>query len=115
MLRPDPIPRQTAVGPASQCRSPTVRPRAPLARGGRSVPLPVVPVAGLIDHDRAGKDEHVVLALGDVDAVRVGQGEPPLRDGRHVAVAAAEDVLVVEEVALRLEVVGSGRSEREHQ
>src|SRR5215207_4138813 len=59
----------------------------------------------LVDHHGAGKDEHVVLPLGDLDAVGVAQGEPALRHRRYLPVSTLEDVLVVEEIALRLEIV----------
>ena len=74
------------------------------------MPLPVVPVARLVHDHGARKDEHVVLPLRDLHAVRVGQREPPLRHRGDLASAAGEDVLVIEEVALRLQIVGPGTS-----
>jgi len=60
-----------------------------------------------IDHDRGGQDQHGVLALVDVDRIRVGETEPLLAHARHLAAAAREDVFMVEEVALGFEVVGA--------
>jgi hypothetical protein len=30
-----------------------------------------------LDHDRAGKNQHIILAIGHIDAIRVGDGKPP--------------------------------------
>jgi hypothetical protein len=60
-----------------------------------------------IDHDRRSQDEDVVLAFADVDCVGIRQTEPLLADARHVAAAALENVLVVDEVPLGFEVVGT--------
>ena len=58
----------------------------------------------LVHDDRTGEDQDRILALDDVDAIRVRPAEPPLRHGCHRAAAASELVLVIEEVAVRLEI-----------
>lgn len=50
--------------------------------------------------------EHVVLAVGDVHAIGVGPREPSFAHGGDGAAVALEGVFVVEETALRLQVVG---------
>ena len=59
-----------------------------------------------IDDDRRGQNQHVVLALVDVDPVGVGQAEPPLAHARDLPAAAFEGVFVVEEVTRRLQIIG---------
>ena len=56
----------------------------------------------LVHDDCTGEDQDRILALDDVDAIRVGPAEPPLRHGCYRAAAASELVLVIEEVAVRL-------------
>ena len=64
-------------------------------------------MAGLVHDHGARKDEHVVLPPGHLDAIGIRQREPALRDRRHLATAAREHVLVVEDLALRLQIVGA--------
>src|SRR4051812_35054063 len=64
-------------------------------------------VARHVDDDRRGQDQDVVLPLPDLDAVGVGQREPPLRDLGHDPATPMERVLVVAQVAHRLQVVRS--------
>src|SRR5512132_2055395 len=67
--------------------------------------LPVIRVAGLIDDDGARQNEHRILTLFDLDAVRVCPGEPAFRNGRDRSIAAPERVLVVHEVAFSLQII----------
>ena len=66
-----------------------------------------------VDHDCGGQDQDRVLALVDVDRVRVRETEPLLARPRHLAAAPLEGVLVVEEVALGFEVIGAGHVDGE--
>ena len=54
----------------------------------------------LVDTDRGGQDQDIVLPRRNLDAIGVAHPEPLLRDRGHVADA----VFVVQEVALDLEV-----------
>src|SRR5262249_35594105 len=60
--------------------------------------------AHLVDTDGAGEDERVVLVWADLDAVRVAHPEPARRHLGHLVAVALELVLVIDDVALRLEV-----------
>ncbi len=61
--------------------------------------------ADLVDTDRGRQDQGVVLAGGDLDSVRVADPEPALRDLRDLVAASLDLELVVDDVALGLEVV----------
>jgi hypothetical protein len=60
----------------------------------------LIRVTSQVDHDAGGQDQHVVLGVGDVHAVRIGQGEELLRHPRDRRLVAEELVLHGEEVAL---------------
>src|SRR5687768_8972204 len=89
------------------------RARRPSHERQASVVLLLVRVRHQVDHDGAGEDQHVVLPLVDVDAVRVAQPEPLLAHPRNLPAAALEGVLVVEEVARSFEVVRAGNVDGE--
>ena len=69
--------------------------------------LPVL-VAAEVDDDDRGQDQDGVLAVADVDAVGVGPGEELLGDRRQRTAGAGKDVFLVVEVALGVQVVGTG-------
>ena len=70
-------------------------------------------VTDLVDDDRAGEDEEIVLAVVDLDRVGVAQGDPAPGDRRHHPPSSAEFVAVVQEAPLRLVVVRSRDVDRE--
>ncbi|MFN9954927.1 MAG: hypothetical protein ACK55I_17650, partial [bacterium] len=70
-------------------------------------------MADQIDDHRAGQDQEVVLAIGDVHAVGIGPGEPALAHFGHHAAMTAERVLVIEKIAGSLEIVGPGHIDGE--
>src|SRR6266511_1054004 len=61
-------------------------------------------VLGQVQRQHAGQDQEGVLAGGYVHRVGVAHAEPALGDGRHRLVAAPDGELVVEQVALHLQV-----------
>src|SRR3954469_24531736 len=60
--------------------------------------------AHLVDADGAGEDQRVVLTWRDLDPVGVTDAEPAFRDLGDLVAVAFEAELVVEDVALRLQV-----------
>ena len=73
----------------------------------------VLVVADLVDDHGAGEDQQVVLAGFDVHGVGVADRQPLLGDRGHHAATVAEGVVVVQETALGLVVVGAGHVDRE--
>ncbi len=59
------------------------------------------------DYDRAGENQYVFLAVGDVDAVGVGHGEPAFGDLGNRLAGAGEGVLVIGEIAGGFEIGGA--------
>src|SRR6516225_8105593 len=57
-----------------------------------------------IDGDRGGEHHHRIMAGRDLDAVRIGDAEPLLGHSRYCGVPVVERVLVVEDVALHVQV-----------
>src|SRR5262249_17890545 len=57
-----------------------------------------------VDADRAGEEERIVLPRCDLDPICVAHPEPALRHLRDLVAVTLELVLVVDDVALRLEV-----------
>src|SRR4029450_8381596 len=78
----------------------------------RSVLLALA-ILGEVQRQDAGQDQQVVLVGRDVDSVGVAHAEPALGDGGHRLVAASDGVLVIEQVARHLHVVGPGNVDRE--
>jgi hypothetical protein len=60
-------------------------------------------VRHLVDADRDRHDQRIVLGISDFDAVGVAQAEPSLRNLRDRVAAPLDGVLVVDDVALRVE------------
>ncbi|MEP6508921.1 MAG: hypothetical protein ABJC63_11900, partial [Gemmatimonadales bacterium] len=73
-----------------------------------NLPPFTVSVAGHINHNRAGEDQNVVLAIRDVHAIGISEGKPLLGDGCNNFVTAGKRVLPVQEIAFRLQVVRAG-------
>ena len=67
----------------------------------RLSPLVVV-VTDHVDNDGSSENQHVVLAVRDLDSVGVSPAEPALRDSGDDAASARDHVLVVEKIALGL-------------
>src|SRR4051794_10196272 len=67
----------------------------------------------LVDADRDGEDQRVLLAFGDLDPVGVADAEPALRYLGDVVAAPLDLVLVVDDVALRLHVLAAVDLDRE--
>src|SRR5258706_13714227 len=70
----------------------------------RLSPLAVV-VTDHIDNDGSSENQHVVLALRNLDPVGVSPAEPALGHRGYDVASARDRVLVVEKIALGLEVV----------
>ena len=64
-------------------------------------------VAHLVDADRGREDERVVLARRDLDPVRVAHAKPALGDLADRVAVALDLVLVVDDVALRLQLAAA--------
>src|SRR3954469_1049610 len=83
-------------------------PRRP-ATARRSSPEPrscsVVPHA--VDADGDGEDQRGLLPSGHLDPVGVTNPEPALGDLRHLVAGALDLILVVDEIALRRQVVAA--------
>src|SRR5262249_17784447 len=73
--------------------------RAPSQRG--SV------VRQLVDANDRGDDQRVVLARLDLDSIGVARAEPALRDLGDLLAVALDLVLVLDEVALRLQLLAA--------
>src|SRR5688500_7442836 len=58
-----------------------------------------------IDHNRTRQNEHIIFAGVYFDAVGIAPGEPPFRASRHYAPAAFEDILVIQEISFRFQVI----------
>src|SRR6185369_16224912 len=65
-------------------------------------------VRHLVDRDRRRKDEGDVLVGADLDAVRISDGEPALRDLGNLLAIALELVLVIRDLALDIVVDAAG-------
>jgi hypothetical protein len=66
---------------------------------------PASAIAHLVDRDRQCQEQWFVLALPDLDAVGVADAQPLLRHGCHDVALALDLVLVIDYVAVRLEIV----------
>ena len=58
----------------------------------------------LIDAHRHRQDQHIILTRIDRNTVAVAQAEPLLGDFRHLVAAFADGVLVIQDVALHIQV-----------
>src|SRR5439155_16415448 len=61
----------------------------------------------VVQRDSQGQEQRLVLAAPDLDPVGVAHAEPLLRDGRDDVAVALDLVLVVDEVAVRLEILAA--------
>src|SRR3954447_19657505 len=106
----------TSSEPQTMARSRRIRPpilRAPFPlRAGFRTSAPSV-VRHLVDGDRDGEKERVVLLRRDLDAVGVADAEPLLRHLRDRPAVALDLVLVVEHLALRVHVLAADDVDRE--
>src|SRR4029077_7302620 len=110
--RPRACARRSGTGPrpaswASRCAG---RP-SPTDRGG--LWLAPVGLRELVDAHRRAQQQHLVLSRRDRDPVRLADREPALGDRGHELATGLDLVLVVEDVALRLELGAAGALERE--
>jgi hypothetical protein len=80
-----------------------------LRDGERRLPSP----ANQFDHYRAGENEGLIFAFIDFNTAGGGEGEPAPRDDCHGLISAREDVLVIEKVAVSLEIAGTAHVDRE--
>src|SRR5690348_14801217 len=68
----------------------------------------VIGMTRLVDDHGAGEDENIVLAVRDVDAVRVAKRDPLLRHRCDHAVTSPKAVLVIEQIPFGFEIVRAG-------
>src|SRR3954453_3528688 len=86
--------------PTSWAHEPSRRPRATVRRVGLTASV----VGHVVDRDAQRQHQRFVLARLDVDPVGVAHSEPALRDSCDEVAVALDLVLVVDEVAFRVEV-----------